>query len=61
MNSVLPVKSKYIPKKKSRLMSKHTRVVTVEYIVQDCPICGKIIVKHHLYPTDDKDKKKQMK
>ena len=42
-------------------MSKHTRVVTVEYVVQDCPISGKIIVKHHLYPTDDKDKKKQMK
>lgn len=42
-------------------MKKHTRVVTVEYIVQDCPICGKIIVKHHLYPTNEKDKKKKMK
>ena len=41
-------------------MKKNTRVVTVEYIVQDCPICGKIIVKHHLYPTK-KDKKKYIK
>lgn len=42
-------------------MKKHTKVVTVEYVVQDCPICGKIIVKHHLYATDDKDKKKYIK
>lgn len=42
-------------------MKKRTKVVTVEYVVQDCPICGKIIVKHYLYPTYDKDKKKYIK
>lgn len=42
-------------------MSKRTGVVTVEYVVQDCPICGEIVVKHHFYPTDNKDKKKQIK
>lgn len=27
---------------------KHTKVVTVEYIVSDCPIMGKVIVKHYV-------------
>ncbi|WP_288861280.1 hypothetical protein [uncultured Bacteroides sp.] len=29
-------------------MKKHSKVVTVEYVVQDCPICGKVIVKHYV-------------
>lgn len=34
-------------------MKKHSRVVTVEYVVQDCPICGKVVVKHYLDNTPD--------
>lgn len=26
----------------------YRKVVTVEYVVQDCPICGKVIVKHYV-------------
>lgn len=37
-------------------MKKHAKVITVEYMVQDCPIYGKIIVKHHLYPQTAKIK-----
>ena len=39
-------------------MKKHAKVITVEYVVQDCPIYGKIIVKHHLYPEIDKKQEK---
>ena len=39
-------------------MKKHTRIITVEYVVRDCPICGKVIVKHHLYPEIDKKQEK---
>lgn len=39
-------------------MKKHTKVVTVEYIVQDCPICGKVIVKHYLEKGKDDGKQK---
>lgn len=35
-------------------MKRHSKVITVEYVVQDCPICGKIVVKHCLYPKVDK-------
>ena len=39
-------------------MKKHSRVVTVEYVVQDCPICGKVIVKHYVdKPKGGKDGK----
>nr|DAE23392.1 MAG TPA: hypothetical protein [Myoviridae sp. ctcPl3] len=34
-------------------MKKHSKIVTVEYVVQDCPICGKVIVKHYLDNTSD--------
>nr|DAF51153.1 MAG TPA: MqsA [Siphoviridae sp. ct4Uy2]DAL94128.1 MAG TPA: MqsA [Caudoviricetes sp.] len=39
-------------------MKKHTRIITVEYVVRDCHICGKVIVKHHLYPEIDKKQEK---
>ena len=29
-------------------MKKHSKVVTVEYVVQDCPIRGKVVVKHYV-------------
>lgn len=37
-------------------MKKHSKVVTVEYVVQDCPICGKVIVKHYLEQGNGKAK-----
>ena len=37
-------------------MKRHSKIITVEYVVQDCPICGKIIVKHYLYPMVDKER-----
>ncbi len=40
-------------------MKKHSRVVTVEYVVQDCPICGKVIVKHYLEKGKKSSDKKE--
>lgn len=39
-------------------MKRHSKIITVEYVVQDYPICGKIIVKYYLYPMVDKRKNK---
>lgn len=35
-------------KKKRFKDKKSKKVITVEYIVQDCPIMGKTIVRHYL-------------
>lgn len=42
-------------------MKKNSRVVTVEYVVQDCPICGKVIVKHYLDNGGKDNPKREVK
>lgn len=34
---------------------KHTKIVTVEYLVSSCPIMGKIVIKHYV-EKDGKNK-----